>query len=131
MYAPNPLEGGSSVSHWDTVLASGTFQELMEPSATGSELVIVTDEMLQDEGWNAFEGDCAAASDDLVLSNQTISNTQSFTACLTIDAGTNFIIDSTANVDFEAGRGITLGPGFRVQNGATFGAMVDPLMTLK
>jgi hypothetical protein len=32
MYAPNPSEGGSSVSHWDTVLSPS---QLMEPSYTG------------------------------------------------------------------------------------------------
>jgi cysteine-rich repeat protein len=32
MYAPNPIEGGSSISHWDTAL---TPNQLMEPSYTG------------------------------------------------------------------------------------------------
>jgi len=31
MFAPNPVEPGSSVSHWDTILSP---DELMEPSAT-------------------------------------------------------------------------------------------------
>lgn len=49
MYAPNPSEGGSSVSHWDTAL---TPNELMEPSYTGpNHCLVLTDELLTDIGW--------------------------------------------------------------------------------
>lgn len=36
MFAPNPYDGGSSVSHWDTALEIGVNDELMEPSATAN-----------------------------------------------------------------------------------------------
>lgn len=50
MYAPNPLQQGSSVSHWDTAV---TPNELMEPSFTN----LTTDvglafELFQDISWN-------------------------------------------------------------------------------
>ena len=50
MFAPNPLQGGSSVSHWDTAV---TPNELMEPSFTN----LTTDvglafELFQDISWN-------------------------------------------------------------------------------
>ena len=50
MYAPNPNQSGSSVSHWDTTLS---FNQLMEPSYTG----IIHDPWLElalfkDIGWN-------------------------------------------------------------------------------
>lgn len=48
MYAPNPVQPGSSVSHWDTVLSP---DELMEPSATPSQLQILTNAAFVDEGW--------------------------------------------------------------------------------
>lgn len=48
MYAPSPLEGGSSVSHWDTALSPN---ELMEPFLTNSPQQILTGALLGDEGW--------------------------------------------------------------------------------
>lgn len=48
MYAPNPLEPGSSVSHWDTVLNP---DELMEPSATDTYAMVMTHQVFRDEGW--------------------------------------------------------------------------------
>jgi hypothetical protein len=52
MYAPNPYRGGSSVSHWDTVL---TPDELMEPFATSTSDDRSTLELLKDVGWNLLE----------------------------------------------------------------------------
>lgn len=50
MYAPNPQQSGSSVSHFDTAL---TPNELMEPSYTGpNHDVTTTLTLLRDLGWN-------------------------------------------------------------------------------
>ncbi len=51
MYAPNPQEGGSSVSHWDTVL---TPDELMEPIDTGTLFKDLTEAAYKDMGWTVF-----------------------------------------------------------------------------
>ncbi len=50
LYAPNPTEPGSSVSHWDTTL---TPNALMEPFATGltNDDVDLSVEQMQDIGW--------------------------------------------------------------------------------
>ena len=64
MYAPNPLEPGSSVSHWDTEL---TPDELMEPFAVPGAEDIVTTRLLQDIGWNILG--CEADDDTLCLNN--------------------------------------------------------------
>ncbi|WP_456405581.1 hypothetical protein [Thiolapillus sp.] len=48
MYAPNPIESGSSVSHWDTRVAPN---ELMEPFATEDADDRVTNNLLRDIGW--------------------------------------------------------------------------------
>ena len=53
MYAPNPVQVGSSVSHFDTVL---TPDELMEPFLRPSPLQILTNQLLKDCGWNIAEG---------------------------------------------------------------------------
>ncbi len=53
MYAPNPLEGGSSVSHWSTSL---TPNELMEPFNSPGLTDIVTTPLFQDEGWSIASG---------------------------------------------------------------------------
>jgi hypothetical protein len=55
LYAPNPLEGGSSVSHWDT---SALRNQLMEPNNSGDLLHAVvtpsdlTYSLFRDLGWN-------------------------------------------------------------------------------
>ena len=49
MYAPNPFESGSSVSHWDTAL---TPDQIMEPSYTGPHHHPVLElPAFQDIGW--------------------------------------------------------------------------------
>lgn len=48
MYAPNPVEQGSSVSHFSTTLSP---DELMEPFATTSPIRDLTDALLVDIGW--------------------------------------------------------------------------------
>jgi hypothetical protein len=57
MYAPNLLQPGSSVSHWDTVL---TPNELMEPFATLDPDHRLTDRLLADTGWTVESEPCAA-----------------------------------------------------------------------
>jgi hypothetical protein len=51
MYAPNPQEPGSSVSHWDTSL---TPNELMEPFDTGTNFRDMTEAAFIDMGWTLF-----------------------------------------------------------------------------
>jgi hypothetical protein len=48
MYAPNPVQTGSSVSHWDTAL---TPNEVMEPSATNYNEDWLTIKAFYDMGW--------------------------------------------------------------------------------
>lgn len=48
LYAPNPLEPGSSVSHWTTIR---TPDELLEPFATPTTNAFVTHGLLRDIGW--------------------------------------------------------------------------------
>jgi hypothetical protein len=55
LYAPNPIEQGSSISHWDT---TATPSLLMEPFITGgltSDLDL-TDEQMGDMGWTVTGG---------------------------------------------------------------------------
>ncbi|MFQ3226719.1 MAG: hypothetical protein ACI8RW_000097 [Porticoccaceae bacterium] len=53
MFAPNPFQAGSSVSHWDTALSP---DELMEPSATLTSDDTSTIQLLKDVGWQIVEG---------------------------------------------------------------------------
>lgn len=48
MFAPGTVQGGSSVSHWDTALFP---DELMEPSYVSGAAIIATDELMTDIGW--------------------------------------------------------------------------------
>ncbi len=53
MYAPNPLEPGSSTSHWDTVLVP---DELMEPFLADGAQDLVTTNLMEDIGWSLLSG---------------------------------------------------------------------------
>jgi hypothetical protein len=55
LYAPNPVQQGSSISHWDT---SATPSLLMEPYITGglTSNLDLTDEQLADMGWSVPGG---------------------------------------------------------------------------
>jgi hypothetical protein len=63
LYAPNPVEQGSSISHWDT---TATPSLLMEPFITGelaSDLDL-TDEQMVDIGWTIIDADGDGVVDD-------------------------------------------------------------------
>ncbi len=63
MYSPNPLEPGSSVSHWDKGF---TPDEFMEPLANVNESDITTTALFKDIGWSLLQapsGPCVADGD--------------------------------------------------------------------
>ena len=77
MFAPNPLQSGSSVSHWDTAL---TPNELMEPFATANTISDLTTNAMYDMGWvepvqcnglnitvSIGAGDTPTAGNDVIL----------------------------------------------------------------
>lgn len=131
MYAPDPVEPGSSLSHWSTDLSSvgPGYDELMEPFATSIQAMLVTDELLQDIGWNAFGGgSCAPASppDNVTVTNEVITGTAVYEACDTL-ATENFVkVGRRGNATFRAGRQIVLRPGFAVALGGEFTATIEP-----
>ena len=58
MFAPNPVQGGSSVSHWSTSL---TPNEVMEPFATPTSIIPMTVALMKDIGWTIGCGDGVVA----------------------------------------------------------------------
>ena len=148
LYAPCILEEpdptcmiapGSSISHWDVTLQSNImdsdgdrYHELMEPFATGNELALLTDEMLQDLGWNSFEGDCGSpltTDQDTINLNGIVTADQD--ACVDIITTGNTQIPNGESVIFDAGHSIVFGNGFSVALGATLNASVNPLKSLR
>lgn len=53
MYAPNPAQPGSSISHFDTALSPN---EVMEPFGVPGAVNLLTTELLRDLGWRARTG---------------------------------------------------------------------------
>ena len=51
VYAPNPLQTGSSISHWDTSMNRNGISEIMEPFAVTGATFLLTFELLEDIGW--------------------------------------------------------------------------------
>jgi hypothetical protein len=65
MYAPSPVQQGSSVSHWDTALVP---DELMEPFASATMADVVTTPLLRDLGWTVQQaGACNPDADTACL----------------------------------------------------------------
>ncbi len=62
MYAPAPLEVGSSVSHWDTAMEP---DELMEPLATPTIDRLMTNHLMLDLGWNGLVSMVVTKTDGL------------------------------------------------------------------
>jgi len=64
LFAPNPVQPGSSVSHWDT---TATPSLLMEPYITGSLAsdLDLTDELMKDIGWLVNDSDGDGVVDDV------------------------------------------------------------------
>jgi hypothetical protein len=54
IYAPNPSESASSMSHWDTAVSPN---EIMEPFITGAtHSLLITGELMKDLGWSLSSG---------------------------------------------------------------------------
>ena len=81
LFAPSPFQGGSSLSHWDTVLAP---DELMEPFATLTSDDCTTTSAFRDIGWNTkgntseFSFTSAARSGFETIGSVSISVERSF-----------------------------------------------------
>lgn len=129
MYAPSDLEKGSSVSHWDKgVEDSDSNDEIMEPSATGAEKVLVTDELLHDMGWNDVPASNCTFAIDRDTVTGTLSGTNTHQACVSVTYD-GAVIDS-GDTSAEVGHQVILKNGFTVKDGATFAANPDPLIGL-
>lgn len=138
MYAPETVQIGSSVSHWDTALCEGDDcdiecafgepcdqrHELMEPSATGSEKLLVTAELLHDIGWNDVPANNCAFPSDRLLVSSLLSGTNAHEACVSVTYDGAIIIDGDTSA--TAGSYVVLENGFTVEQGATFGVQIDP-----
>ena len=74
MYAPNPYEGGSSVSHFDTVVEPG---ELMEPSKLPRDQTnfTLTRNLFRDIGWKTLPDPPSIASTGVTSDSVTVSVT--------------------------------------------------------
>lgn len=127
MYAPSPLESGSSVSHWDVDVddAHGS-SELMEPSATGVEKIYMTDEMLEDMGWNEFSACGPSLADEVTISSQVATSDTTYQACRTLTMGSDFAVQTNVDVIAEAPYGVAINGEFAVDAGATFKIRLSP-----
>ena len=63
---------------------------------------------------------------DLVLADQNVTGTETFTTCAGIEAGPAFSVETGGSATFTAGTRVTLNSGFAVQDGGTFTAGTDP-----
>jgi len=62
LFAPNPVQGGSSISHFDTVASPNLLMEPYISSSLGSDLDL-TDEQLFDVGWTPADTDGDGVAD--------------------------------------------------------------------
>lgn len=78
MFAPNPYQAGSSVSHWDTVLSP---DELMEPSKTLTFDDRLTKEAFRDMGWLVVSSGTSFSLDVAVSGSGGVSSNPAGIAC--------------------------------------------------
>ncbi len=65
---------------------------------------------------------CAGGGSTVLLENQTVSTTETFTSCADLQAGNGFSVESPGNVTLQAQGMVILSDGFSVGNGALFTA---------
>ncbi len=70
MYAPNPAESGSSVSHFSTALSPN---ELMEPFATATSDLRLTAELFKDIGWTVLNAAPAITTNGMSIADENCS----------------------------------------------------------
>ncbi|MDE2180272.1 MAG: hypothetical protein KGJ40_05405 [candidate division NC10 bacterium] len=95
MYAPNPAQSGSSVSHWDTAL---TPNQIMEPSYTGPlHNPVLELPLFQDIGWT------------LLSTSFTLTTTKAGTGTGTVTSSPAGIsCGATCSASFASGTAVTL-----------------------
>lgn len=71
----------------------------------------------------------ALGESNLILENETVSGYRSYLIAGTITAGPNYTIIYPGDVTFVAGQQILLRPGFSVQAGGRFHAVIDPTLS--
>jgi hypothetical protein len=76
-------------------------------------------------GLEVNPGTTCTGMDDEVLTNQTVSGTQSFEACDTLTAQTNFVVGTNGDATLTAGSTVVLGNGFRVDSGGALTVSVE------
>jgi len=96
LYAPNPYESGSSVSHWDKSLSP---DELMEPSATPAPLDTLTRMAFKDMGWSVNN-----TTDTYAL---TVSKSGTGSGTVT-SSPTGISCGSTCGASYTSGQSVTL-----------------------
>jgi len=65
---------------------------------------------------------------ELALSAETVNDTQAFTACQSLTAGSGFVVGSTGAVTLRAGEVVALESGFSVAVGGQLSAEIDPAL---
>jgi len=97
MYAPNPQQSGSSVSHFSTSLRP---DELMEPSYTGANLEVgLAEALMQDIGWFTILGITPTVVDlatDASISLTATGGSQPYSWSIVDDDDTRGILSSTS-----------------------------------
>ncbi len=68
----------------------------------------------------------AADGEDLVLSNATITGTETWEACESIEAGPDLALEATADVILRSGGSVLFNDGLSVAAGATLAVEIDP-----
>ena len=98
MYAPDPVEIGSSVSHWDIAMDP---DELMEPLATPTIDRLMTNHLMLDLGWNELVSMVLAKTDGVTDIDS--GSATSYTVTITNNGpGDIWVTDATVTDTFPA-----------------------------
>lgn len=125
MYAPNSIEQGSSVSHWDEdVVDAGGLQDVMTHEASDNQKLLVTEDLLHDIGWNNAPANNCIFTQNRLVETATFTGSNAHEACVSVTYD-GAVIDS-GDTGALARQQVILKNEFTVTLGATFGASTDP-----
>ena len=113
MYAPNPAQSGSSVSHWNTALFPN---ELMEPAYTGARHDAgLTLELFADLGWSVVEVP-ALSTVTITATDNTATEQGPTTGTFTVSRTGSTV--STLTVNYSVGGTATPGGDYQALSGS-------------
>jgi uncharacterized repeat protein (TIGR01451 family) len=122
------LPAGDSVTYTAVCTVVATSGSLLNVATIAAPSSVADPIAGNDAAEDATEVTSCGEADELVLSAQTVTDEQTFEACQTLTAHSDFVIAATGDVTLRAGISVVLGAGFAVEVGGRLVVSVGPTL---